>query len=430
MEHAHFATQLNKAKMINKVAGPFDTDGRYMIEDRIVHHLIYELAAYSLDTFLTMQPSQLALRSNQTSSSVKACSKNMWPGDLIAESMNLADALDFLHNGIFTETSLSLVHNNLTPHNILEVYPDNQDARNRYPVGQWKIANFGLSFIKPRRRTHDTLSSFDKSPISDDYRGELVTDAVGIVNTVVNVRMRQPGRYNPPEWDQVGPQKIDGISADIRSFGCILAKILTYAVEMGPKQVKYLREALLGPHPRFYNTTSRGIKSELLSLLESLPTVRCSFKGTNMGASWVHSCVKLIKAMVVADPTKRLAAKFIRNSLQEIHESMARSQKDFTVKTKHVTKKSVKTIAKEEPAYGLDEAKCASTTESLIARLLRSHVYSDPLDYIVPGGIPIRGSLGAVVEERSREETDRKGKDVSRLTSNFAQIQGTGHSWR
>ncbi|KAH4046545.1 hypothetical protein HBI38_097300 [Parastagonospora nodorum] len=379
MEHAHFATQLNKAKMINKVVGPFDTDGRYMIEDRIVHHLIYELAAYSLDTFLTMQPSQLALRSNQTSSSVKACSKNMWPGDLIAESMNLADALDFLHNGIFTETSLSLVHNDLTPHKMLVVPPDNQ---------------------------------------------------MGIVNTVVNVRMRQPGRYNPPEWDQVGPQKIDGISADIRSFGCILAKILTYAVEMGPKQVKYLREALLGPHPRFYNTTSRGIKSELLSLLESLPTVRCSFKGTNMGASWVHSCVKLIKAMVVADPTKRLAAKFIRNSLQEIHESMARSQKDFTVKTKHVTKKSVKTIAKEEPAYGLDEAKCASTTESLIARLLRSHVYSDPLDYIVPGGIPIRGSLGAVVEERSREETDRKGKDVSRLTSNFAQIQGTGHSWR
>ncbi|KAH4935839.1 hypothetical protein HBI79_073420 [Parastagonospora nodorum] len=379
MEHAHFATQLNKAKMINKVVGPFDTDGRYMIEDRIVHHLIYELAAYSLDTFLTMQPSQLALRSNQTSSSVKACSKNMWPGDLIAESMNLADALDFLYNGIFTETSLSLVHNDLTPHKMLVVPPDNQ---------------------------------------------------MGIVNTVVNVRMRQPGRYNPPEWDQVGPQKIDGISADIRSFGCILAKILTYAVEMGPKQVKYLREALLGPHPRFYNTTSRGIKSELLSLLESLPTVRCSFKGTNMGASWVHSCVKLIKAMVVADPTKRLAAKFIRNSLQEIHESMARSQKDFTVKTKHVTKKSVKTIAKEEPAYGLDEAKCASTTESLIARLLRSHVYSDPLDYIVPGGIPIRGSLGAVVEERSREETDRKGKDVSRLTSNFAQIQGTGHSWR
>ncbi|KAH3950782.1 hypothetical protein HBI24_118880 [Parastagonospora nodorum] len=379
MEHAHFATQLNKAKMINKVVGPFDTDGRYMIEDRIVHHLIYELAAYSLDTFLTMQPSQLALRSNQTSSSVKACSKNMWPGDLIAESMNLADALDFLHNGIFTETSLSLVHNNLTPHKMLVVYPDNQ---------------------------------------------------MGIVNTVVNVRMRQPGRYNPPEWDQVGPQKIDGTSAGIRSFGCILAEILTYAVEMDPKQVKYLREALLRPLPQFYDTTSRGIKSELLSFLESLPTVRCSFKGTNTGASWVHSCVKLIKAIVVADPTKRLAAKFIRNSLQEIHESMARSQKDFTVKTKHVTKKSVKTIAKEEPAYGLDEAKCASTTESLIARLLRSHVYSDPLDYIVPGGIPIRGSLGAVVEERSREETDRKGKDVSRLTSNFAQIQGTGHSWR
>ncbi|KAH4024270.1 hypothetical protein HBH98_107340 [Parastagonospora nodorum] len=415
MEHAHFATQLNKAKMINKVVGPFDTDGRYMIEDRIVHHLIYELAAYSLDTFLTMQPSQLALRSNQASSLAEACSKNMWFGDLIAESVNLADALDFLRNGIFTEKSLSLVHNDLTPHNILVVYPDNQDARNRYPVGQWKMANFGLSFIKPRRMIQDTLSSFDKSPISDEYRGELGTDAAGIVNTV---------------WDQVGPQKIDGISADIWSFGCILAEILTYAVEMDPKQVKYLREALLRPHPLFYNTTSCGIKSELLSLLESLPTVWHSFKGTNTGASRVHSCVELIKAIVVADPTKRLAAKLVRNSLQEIHESMARSQEDFTVKTKHVTKKSVKTIAKEEPAYGLDEAKCASTTESLIARLLRSHVYSDPLDYIVPGGIPIRGSLGAVVEERSREETDRKGKDVSRLTSNFAQIQGTGHSWR
>ncbi|KAH6060561.1 hypothetical protein HBI67_137720 [Parastagonospora nodorum] len=379
MENVHFATQLNKAKMINKVVGPFDTDGRYMIEDRIVHHLIYELAAYSLDTFLTMQPSQLALRSNQTSSSVKACSKNMWPGDLIAESMNLADALDFLHNGIFTETSLSLVHNNLTPHKMLVVYPDNQ---------------------------------------------------MGIVNTVVNVRMRQPGRYNPPEWDQVGPQKIDGISADIWSLVCILAEIFTYAVEIDPKQVKYLREALLGPHPRFYNTTSCGIRSELLSLLESLPTVWHSFKGTNTGASRVHSCVELIKAIVVADPTKRLAAKFIRNSLQEIHESMARSQEDFTVKTKHVTKKSVKTIAKEEPAYGLDEAECASTTESLTARLLRSHVHSDPLDYIVPKGISLRGSLGAVVEERRREESDRKGKDVmSRLMSNFAQLQGTGHSW-
>jgi serine/threonine protein kinase len=83
----------------------------------------------------------------------------MWPGDSIAESMNLADALDFLHNGIFTETCLSLLHNDLTPHNTLVVYPDNHDARNRYPIGQWKIANFGLSIIKPRMRTHDTLSS-------------------------------------------------------------------------------------------------------------------------------------------------------------------------------------------------------------------------------------------------------------------------------
>jgi hypothetical protein len=193
--------------------------------------------------------------------------------------------------------------------------------------------------------------------------------------------------------------------------------------------VKYLREASLGPHPRFHDTTLCGIKSELLSFLESLPTVRRSFKGTNTGASWVHSCVEMMEAIVVADPTKRLAAKLVRNSLQEIHESMARSYEDLMVKTKYITKKSVKTIVKEEPAYGLDEAKRASTTESLTARLLRSNVYSDSLDYLAPRAIP--GSLGAVVEERIREESDRKGKDViSPPTSNFAQLQGPGHSWR
>jgi hypothetical protein len=32
IENAHFATQLNKAKIFNKVVGPFGTDGRYMID--------------------------------------------------------------------------------------------------------------------------------------------------------------------------------------------------------------------------------------------------------------------------------------------------------------------------------------------------------------------------------------------------------------
>ena len=267
-----------------------------------VHHIIYELAAYSLNKFLMIQPSRLSRTSNQAFSLVAAHSKNMWPGDLIAESMNLADALDFLHNRIFTNRSLSIVHNNLTPHNILVIYPDNPDAGNRYPVGQWKLADFGFSTIRPKRKLDDRISS--KGMIPDKDGDELGTEREGIVSANEHTRTREPGRYTPPELGQAARQEWDGISADLWSFGCVFSEILSYAIRLDPGKVEDLRHAILGPDHRFYDPISLDVKSEFHFYLDGLPKLWRG--GDKMVASWVSSCVELINAIVVADPQKRL----------------------------------------------------------------------------------------------------------------------------
>ncbi|KAI4616733.1 hypothetical protein J4E80_006008 [Alternaria sp. BMP 0032] len=117
-----------------------------------IYHIVYELAAYDLNVFLTKMRHKLRKRRHATATPERTGSANMWPGDLISESVNLADALDYLHNRLYsTKLHSSLSHNDIKPENILAVYPETTTKNELYPVGQWKLADFGLAVIKIRR---------------------------------------------------------------------------------------------------------------------------------------------------------------------------------------------------------------------------------------------------------------------------------------
>ncbi|KAI4613410.1 uncharacterized protein J4E87_009877 [Alternaria ethzedia] len=102
-----------------------------------IYHIVYELAAYDLNVFLTKMRHKLRKRRHATATPERTGSANMWPGDLISESVNLADALDYLHNRLYsTKLHSSLSHNDIKPENILVVYPETTTKNELYPVGQ------------------------------------------------------------------------------------------------------------------------------------------------------------------------------------------------------------------------------------------------------------------------------------------------------
>jgi serine/threonine protein kinase len=54
-------------------------------------------------------------------------SRSIWPGDLILESSNIADALDYLHKQLWIKDGIAL-HDDIKPENILAIYPDGYDS--------------------------------------------------------------------------------------------------------------------------------------------------------------------------------------------------------------------------------------------------------------------------------------------------------------
>jgi serine/threonine protein kinase len=267
------------------------------------HHIVYELAAYNLDTFLTTLPENLRVKRNETAPPERTGSKNMWPGDLILESRNLADALDYLHNRLYNTSGISLSHNDIKPENILVFYPDSTDIPDRYPVGKWKIADFGISHVKNK---HLHL----KNPPSSTANGKLmVEETVSVSKTTPK---RYPGRYTAPELEQQRiPQKTDGRKADIWSFGCVLSEIIAYAVKLDCETVKNFRTALEPPKleppcsrpARFYDLESKEVQPRFGEYLDTLPSLALRTPRVPDKTEWIESSVELVKKIVVTPDT-------------------------------------------------------------------------------------------------------------------------------
>jgi serine/threonine protein kinase len=302
-----------------------------------MHHIVYELAAYDLNKFLTLPRHSSRQFRHDSASPERTRSKDMWPGDLIQESRNLADALDFLHNRLYDKWggSISLSHNDIRPENILVFYPDSKDTWDRYPVGKWKFADFGLSRVKPRKWARNKHLSVDSAAtnlleVDPTHRDELSTS---VSNTTP---VRDPGRYTAPELDQkIDPlsqikKKEDGRRADLWSLGCVLSEVITYAVKLDSRRVEVFRKELGEPNlpnRRFYDHLTKDVKIQLLSHLDSLPNVALGDKRSTNDL-WIRSSIELVKEIVVKDPRQRLQAGEIRDKLGKIDHSM-RHDKEF-----------------------------------------------------------------------------------------------------
>lgn len=315
----HTRIMVNLATMIEKSS-----------QSGTMYHIVYELAAYDLNVFLTTMPRTLRGKRHATASPERTNSANMWPGDLISESGNLADALDYLHNRLYSESRISLSHNDIKPENILVVYPDSTNVNDHFPVGKWKIADFGLSKVKLKRAPgskHLSAQEADLTPLQAQRTHR--TDRTGSVSKTIP--KRDPGQYTAPELDQSTPQKTDSRRADLWSFGCVLSEIVTYAVKLDCQLVENFRESLgKSEHPdqrdlpdeRFYHHDTKEVKSQFLSHLAKLPGTAHGDRRLPHHTQWIGSCVDLVKSIVVTDPNLRLGANRVRDRLREIDLSM------------------------------------------------------------------------------------------------------------
>ena len=216
------------------------------------------------------------------------------PRDLIIELAALADALGHLHYELRTSDGESLicVHNDLKPENILIF------CGPEFPVGRWKIGDFGLASFKKVKGNvidKDLYIKFNDSSFHHTLPS-------------LTTPKRAPGSFQAPEVERQN-EKVIGPESDVFSLGCISSRIVTYAVG-GAKLVqdfdrKRGRESqhedgsVSYGHDFYYRNDGREINIEVLSWLDELGD------GKEEQTAWIRACVKIIKPMLEIDPHKR-----------------------------------------------------------------------------------------------------------------------------
>ncbi|KAK2599546.1 hypothetical protein N8I77_011291 [Diaporthe amygdali] len=144
---------------------------------------------------------------------------------LLGQSKNLAEALEFLHNGFKTQANdwkIKCAHLDLKPSNILIFESTQRDE----VVGNWKLCDFGIS-VFGAEHLHGSPNA---------QLGSAGDFFMKLERTIRTSPKRIPGVYQAPEIEH--PHLIsDGNTnpehgartSDIWSFGAIFAEILAYA---------------------------------------------------------------------------------------------------------------------------------------------------------------------------------------------------------
>ncbi|PSN67175.1 kinase-like protein [Corynespora cassiicola Philippines] len=141
-------------------------------------------------------------------------------------AVGLAGAIAYLHDELESEDfeKISCFHMDLKPQNILVFYPDTDDE-------QWKLSDFNMSRVKPRRKHIDDLRlqpSYTFSDIKDfnkvfKRRAQASNDQ-SFTDPTVN--RRGTGTYLAPEACVDGHPVL--AESDIWSLGCVISVILSY----------------------------------------------------------------------------------------------------------------------------------------------------------------------------------------------------------
>jgi serine/threonine protein kinase len=231
------------------------------------------------------------------------------PIALLKESLGLAAALNFLHNGLRMREGqkVACAHLDLKPENILVKW----GAGGATVVGRWKIHDFGTSRIKEPSATNHKVSG-SGGLLPGDFLRQFSFTRAG----------RAPGPFQAPEV-QFSQERVVGRESDMWSFGCILAFVLAFAIG-GPKHILQLAKTLnesvsedTETDDYFYTIDSIDkskfiIKPKVAEWLNSL-------KMDNGGEiPWVNDTLDLIFSTLVVDAKVRPKASEALNRLDSV----------------------------------------------------------------------------------------------------------------
>ncbi|PSN61810.1 kinase-like protein [Corynespora cassiicola Philippines] len=287
-----------------------------------VYHIFYELAAYDLEKMLTRPWGANRKKRYRSALPKRNGSDDVRPSNFINESRHLVDALDFLHHRLYADAQVSLAHNDLTPRNILVFFPNDADSEVRYPVGQWKIADFGLSKIKDTRKSkHERKFSSHLHPNSQGLAPDLTPRQITakLAGLSLTPAKRPPGRYTPPEIKEDGNSELNAKMGDVWAFGALFSEILAYAVGEH-KLVEGLRKTFEeDEEDRFFDPATSRLKASFNDWISELPEKNSTDNESRM---WIEECVALIRNILVQDASQRFPAAKIRDELQAIYTHM------------------------------------------------------------------------------------------------------------
>lgn len=146
---------------------------------------------------------------------------------LLGQSKNLAEALEFLHNGFQTKANdwkIKCAHLDLKPSNILIF----ESSQNDEVVGNWKLCDFGISVFGAEHLHRGASPTVQLGSAGDFF--------MKLEKTIRTSPKRIPGVYQAPEiehphltsGDDSNPE-LGARTSDIWSFGAIFAEVLAYA---------------------------------------------------------------------------------------------------------------------------------------------------------------------------------------------------------
>jgi serine/threonine protein kinase len=231
--------------------------------------------------------------------------KDFTPKALLEESKCLANALNFLHDGLQTRNrKIACAHLDLKPENILVQWHSSAT----YPVGCWKIHDFGTSLIKDA-----STEVLGLAP------GELLAPGDFLRQFSLTTPRRPPGKFQAPEV-QSSQERLVGRESDMWSLGCILAFVLAFATG-GRDNIQELEKSL-------YRKDSRGMKNDFFYTTQEAdttivkPSVKTYLEHLQRDGDherlWVSKTLKLIFNLLKIDPDERLKANEVYDALEKI----------------------------------------------------------------------------------------------------------------
>lgn len=263
---------------------------------------------------------------------------------LINEVAGLANALDYLHDGLHLADGehVICVHHDIKPENIL-IFHDHMS-----PVGRWKITDFGVSRLKKAQSDSDDHVVYPyyhipKAPAS------------------LTIPKRPMGSFQAPEVERQ-KEKVVGIQSDIWSLGCVLCLVLAYAIggtslvktfdETRKQRKEEKDESMSYEDDYYYVDKPPTLKPEVTTWFHSITQGR---------KSWVKHCTSIIASMLNIDPRNRPSARLAEKKLYCVGEEIKEQKSsEPPLPRKPVDKPSEPSIIIRHPIHPRPDCKSTS----------------------------------------------------------------------